>query len=908
MTISIAPAIPSRNKPSWTTSKPTLLVFASLVCLNACSNLPPEATTHNQDAILGGSNAAITEHPWHVSIQFRDHFCGGAIIDPYWVLTAAHCLVRFKDSSGLEVVAGMEVLTAKESAQTRQVEAMILHEQYKRRDEDHDVALLRLSSPLVLGERVQTIRMVTDGELELTAPGVDATATGWGSLVENGEYATTLQEVTVPLLSMADAIGSYGEHLVSEGMLAAGFLKDGGKDACQGDSGGPLTVRDPSSGEALLAGIVSWGEGCGRAHRPGMYTRVSHYHRWVENVIGLPKLAFSSPLPLSTVDRESLFQIELLRDYKDKLHKVVFHFPDHTTQEDLVAPFSVIWDGSQTPNGPVTVRAEAIGADGAVLSETFIDLVVSHVEGCEVVTSMANGLPASIPDASVAGITAPLEITQVGTVQEARLSFDIEHRRSVELKIRLVAPSQNKFVLQEHPDGAPPNPRLTNEPIDEAKGEPAQGTWQLEVLDLSPFISGTLKHWSLELTICGPSEEPPSDEPPSDEPPSDEPPSDEPPSDEPPSDEPPSDEPPSDEPPSDEPPSDVPPNEEEPPTVEPPTAGALFDFENTDGGWVHFGHGGPSLNTRDPEAAYFGVGGLSYTNPAMRSFGGVVHRLESPLDLSDFKQLRLYAKTAGGTGSLAISFHDADGEIWSQVTTTPIHAEDFKEVRVALDATQFHLVDFEQKDSSSRNWQPDFNRIHAWAIVFFDANPEEEDNMRFFVDHITVEKALTDLGRIRNNGLDTRTPNGFVVIKEHLETLGSHGFVTELDQTILLQKHVSKSDPDSFQWGVRLPQTIQNREDHEMIIVFDGPRDFAPPYVAQLYEFGSSADPWGDDLLRLDIARYDDNAPSVAVGFTGSTALEASIRPFSLMAAYPVDTPLFDGATLRVRVMTRKAP
>jgi hypothetical protein len=181
----------------------------------------------------------------------------------------------------LSVLAGVSELRAEASGQRRAVEEIIVHERYISPERGSDIALLRLASPLDLsGDRARPIALVTP-ELAargVTDPGVQATISGWGSLREGGTSPDRLQEVTVPIVSLADARAAYRQSLTDD-QLPAGVLGVGGRDSCQGDSGGPLVVMGDDG--AILAGVVSWGNGCARPNYPGLYARVSSFTSWI---------------------------------------------------------------------------------------------------------------------------------------------------------------------------------------------------------------------------------------------------------------------------------------------------------------------------------------------------------------------------------------------------------------------------------------------------------------------------------------------------------------------------------------------------------------------------------------------------------------------------------------------------
>ena len=124
--------------------------------------------------------------------------------------------------------------------------------------------------------------------------GVQATASGWGTLASG---ATTgpdeLMKVTVPIVALAVASRAYGVTLTAD-QLPAGST---GHDSCQSDSGGPLTVANAAGTGRVLAGVVSWGSGCGDAGFPGLYSRVSSFQPWI--VQNVPAAAVAPVAPIA---------------------------------------------------------------------------------------------------------------------------------------------------------------------------------------------------------------------------------------------------------------------------------------------------------------------------------------------------------------------------------------------------------------------------------------------------------------------------------------------------------------------------------------------------------------------------------------------------------------------------------
>ncbi|KAL7983490.1 hypothetical protein Chor_000366 [Crotalus horridus] len=97
-----------------------------------------------------------------------------------------------------------------------------------------------------------------------------------------GQLTKTLQEAKVKIINQSVCNKLY-DYLITSQMLCAGNL-NGGIDACQGDSGGPLACLGKGN-RWYLTGIVSWGEGCARRNRPGVYTKISAFYEWIRQYI-----------------------------------------------------------------------------------------------------------------------------------------------------------------------------------------------------------------------------------------------------------------------------------------------------------------------------------------------------------------------------------------------------------------------------------------------------------------------------------------------------------------------------------------------------------------------------------------------------------------------------------------------
>jgi len=232
--------------------------------------------------ILMGRPAKIAKFPWQVSLVSSEltsnldgHFCGGSLLNENkWVVTAAHCVDLDTLPEQLKVVAGTDDLT--KGSPRVAVKSITVHEKYNPDTNDNDIALLELAEPVPV-DPAKAVRLI-DPTKDPSA-GTKVTVTGWGYTKESGEKSPTLLQVTIPTVAktVCNSKNSYNGS-ITDNMICAG-KKQGGPDACQGDSGGPLVVKGQSG--YALAGIVSWGEGCGEAKKYGVYTRVAKYVPWI---------------------------------------------------------------------------------------------------------------------------------------------------------------------------------------------------------------------------------------------------------------------------------------------------------------------------------------------------------------------------------------------------------------------------------------------------------------------------------------------------------------------------------------------------------------------------------------------------------------------------------------------------
>ncbi|XP_015602364.1 chymotrypsin-2 [Cephus cinctus] len=223
----------------------------------------------DEGKIVGGAAAEDGQYPYQVSLRLNDrHFCGGSILTERWILTAAHCLSGFNDTS-IKVVTGTNTLD--EGGDSYQSKRIVSHPKYSAALIRNDVGLIEVDKDIIFGDKVAPVKLPTTDFSKSDYPAV---LSGWGTTTYPGKPPNELQHIKLTVIDQRDCLNT--SLRVTNNNICT--LNKKGEGACHGDSGGPLVADD------VQIGIVSWGTPCARG-RPDVFTRVYSYVDWIHNYI-----------------------------------------------------------------------------------------------------------------------------------------------------------------------------------------------------------------------------------------------------------------------------------------------------------------------------------------------------------------------------------------------------------------------------------------------------------------------------------------------------------------------------------------------------------------------------------------------------------------------------------------------
>ncbi|XP_043917900.1 chymotrypsin-like elastase family member 2A [Protopterus annectens] len=263
------------------------LLLTSLLVASAYSCGVPSNKPNLSGKVVGGVEAIPNSWPWQISLQINKdgqwyHTCGGSLIDPWWVLTAAHCI---NQKNQYRVALGKHNLLLEEQGSLAiAADKLFPHNKFSMifAANGYDIALVKLAEPVTTTDEIE-FGCIPQEEVILPH-NYPCYVTGWGLLQAGGTVSETLQQAQLPVVNYetCSKLGWWATN-VKKTMVCAGG--DGVVSGCNGDSGGPLNCQN-EEGTWEVHGIVSFGSPlCSQKNKPTVFTRVSAYNSWINEIM-----------------------------------------------------------------------------------------------------------------------------------------------------------------------------------------------------------------------------------------------------------------------------------------------------------------------------------------------------------------------------------------------------------------------------------------------------------------------------------------------------------------------------------------------------------------------------------------------------------------------------------------------
>uniref|UniRef100_G3TY69 Kallikrein-8-like n=1 Tax=Loxodonta africana TaxID=9785 RepID=G3TY69_LOXAF len=250
----------------------SLLLPLLILLLSLALGAAEQKAQADGDRIIDGHPCPNHSQPSQVALLKGNQLhCGGVLLNKWWVLTAAHCMMN-----EYNVYMGSQVLNDRNAKKIRATKS-IRHPGYSTQTHVNDIMLVKLRSPVKLSSSMKGVTLPSRCE----RPGTQCTVSGWGTTSSPNaavKFPSELMCADVNLISHNDCSKIY-KDLLGKSMLCAG-IPGSKKNACNGDSGGPLMCK------GTLQGLVSWGTfPCGQPNDPGVYTQVCDFVPWIKETM-----------------------------------------------------------------------------------------------------------------------------------------------------------------------------------------------------------------------------------------------------------------------------------------------------------------------------------------------------------------------------------------------------------------------------------------------------------------------------------------------------------------------------------------------------------------------------------------------------------------------------------------------